>query len=119
MPTRSQQHKLRTQHVRSDGSTVAVTVANALVDQTSTTGVPDSYQFAANSFSTPDAGLPLRYEARSVVGGVEQALLSGFTFTESTRTLNWTKTTAVYTIRIYAFNAVGQYISDDFTITVT
>jgi hypothetical protein len=120
MPTRSQRHKLAVQGVQSDGSTSAVTVANALVDQTSSDGVADSYQFAANSFSTADAGLPLRYEARSVVASVEQALLAGITFTEATRTLNWTLTGAgVRTVRIYAINSLGQRVSDDFTITVS
>lgn len=120
MPTRSQRHKREIQGVDSDGSTTAVTVANALVDQTSTSGVADSYQFAANSFSTPDAGLPLRYEARSVVGGVEQALLTGITFTESTRTLNWTLTGAgTRVVRVYARNNINQYVSDDFNIVVS
>jgi len=118
--TRSQIHKQRVQGVRSDGGVTAATVANALVDQTSSSGVADSYQFASNSFSTPDAGLPLRYEARSVTGGVEGPLAAGITFTEATRTLNWTLTGAgVRTVRVYARNSLGQSVSDDFTITVS
>lgn len=120
MPNRSQRHKLDVQGSRSDGSTVAVTVANALVDQTSSDGVADSYQFASNSFSTPDAGLPLRYEAKSVVGGNPVALVAGLTFTEATRTFNWTLSGAgVRTVRVYAKNRIGQTVSDDFTITVS
>lgn len=120
MPTRSQVHKQRVQGQRSDGAVVAVTIANALVDQTSSTGVADSYQFAANSFSTPDAGLPLRYEIRSVVGGIEQAPVAGITFTEATRTLNWTLTGAgTRVVRVYARNNFNQYISDDFNIVVS
>lgn len=120
MPTRSQRHKLAVQGVRSDGSTSAVTVANALVDQTSSDGVADSYQFAANSFSTPDDGLPLRYEAVSVVGGNPVPLIAGLTFTEATRTFNWTLAAgAARTVRVIATNSIGQEISDDFTITVS
>lgn len=120
MPTRSQRHKLEIQGVRSDGSQVGVTVANGLVDQTSSDGVADSYQFAANSFSTQDAGLPLRYEARSVVDDVEQPLIAGLTFTEATRTFNWTLAADdPYTVRVYAYNQLDQRVSDDFTITVS
>lgn len=114
---RSQLHKERVQGVRSDGSQQLVVLANALVDQTSSTGVADSYQFAANSFTTSQGGL--RYEAQSVVSGVPKPLLSGFTFTESTRTLNWTKTTATYVIRITAYNEMGVSVSDDFDIVVS
>ena len=120
MPTRSQRHKEEIQGIRSDGSHTSVTVANALVDQTSSSGVADSYQFASNSFATSDAGLPLRYEARSVVASVEQALISDIVFTEATRTFNWTITGAgVHTVRVYATNQLDQRISDDFTITVS
>jgi hypothetical protein len=120
MPTRSQRHKKEIQGIGSDGSTSAVTVPHPLVDQTSSSGVADSYQFAANTFLTADDGLPLRYEPRSVVGGVEQALLAGITFTEATRTLNWTLTGAgVRTVRVYATNHFGQRVSNDFTITVS
>lgn len=120
MVSRSQRHKREIQGVSSDGSTVPVTVANALVDQTSSSGVADSYQFAANSFATADAGLPLRYEAKSVVGGIPVALVAGLTFTEATRTFNWTLTGAgARTVRVYAYNHFGQSISDDFTITVS
>lgn len=120
MPTRSQRHKLEMQGLRSDGSTYPVTVPNPLVDQTSTTGVADSYQFAANTFLVADAGLPLRYECRSVVGGVEQALLAGITFTEATRTLNWTLTGAgTRVVRVYASSHLGGRVSDDFNIVVS
>jgi hypothetical protein len=120
MPTRSQRHKRAIQGEASDGSKTAVTVANALVDQTSSSGVADSYQFASNSFAVADDGLPLRYEARSVVASVEGPLVDGLTFTESTRTFNWTLTGAgVRTVRVYATNSYGQKISDDFTITVS
>ncbi len=117
MASRSQEHKQRIQGVRSDGGTVAVTVANALVDQTSSTGVADSYQFASNSFTTPQGGL--RYQAHSVVSSVPGPLVSGFTFTEATRTLNWTKTTGTYVIRITATNEWGVSNSDDFNIVVS
>ncbi len=120
MPTRSQRHKAEIQGFGSDAIAFPVTVPNPLVDQTSTTAVPDSYQFAANTFLTADPGLPLRYEIRSVVGGIEQAPLAGITFTEATRTLNWTLTGAgTRVVRVYARNRFNQFISDDFNIVVS
>lgn len=121
MPNRSQVHKQRVQGITSRGGTVPVTVANALIDQTSTDGVADSYQFAANSFATADDGLPLRYEAVSVVGGEEQnSLIDEITFTEATRTLNWTIVGAgTHVVRVYATNRFGQKVSDDFNIVVS
>jgi len=120
MPTRSQAHKLRMQGLTSEGIFPPVTIPNPLVDQTSTSGVADSYQFAANTFLVADDGLPLRYEIRSVVGGVEQAPLAGITFTEATRTLNWTLTGAgTRVVRVYATNRYGNKASDDFNIVVS
>lgn len=120
MATRSQRHKTEVQGESSDGAKTAVTVANALVDQTSSSGVADSYQFASNSFSTPDAGLPIRYEPCSIVASAEVPLVAGLTFTEATRTFNWTLTGAgARTVRVYARNQLGQRVSDDFTITVS
>lgn len=117
MAGRSQEHKQRIQGVRSDGGQMAVTVANALVDQTSTADVADSYQFAANSFTTPQGGL--RYQAHSVVASVPVPLVSGITFTEATRTLNWTKAAGTYVVRITATNEWGVSNSDDFSITAS
>lgn len=120
MPSRSQRHKQTVQGVRSDGGSATPTVANALIDQTSSNGVADSYQFASNSFAVIDDGLPLRYEACSVVGGAEVPLITGLTFTESTRTFNWTLATgAARTVRVYARSRYGNRVSDDFTITVS
>lgn len=117
MPSRSQNHKEHHQGVRSDGRTQAVTVPNPLVDQTSTSAVPDSYQFAANSFLTVYG--VLRYQAHSVVGGVPGPLVAGITFNEATRTLNWTKTTGTYIVRITATNENGVSAFDDYSIVVT
>lgn len=118
--TRSQIHKERIQGVRSDGSFVGVTRPNALVDQTSTSGVADSYQFAANSFATPDAGLPVRYEAQSIVGGTPVPLQAGIAFNEATRTFSWTLTGAgTRVIRVTARNNLGEVITDDFNIVVS
>lgn len=117
MPGRSQDHKERIQGVRSDGRQKLVTVANALVNQTSSAAVADSYQFAANSFSTVQGNL--RYQAHSVVGGVPVPLVSGITFTEATRTLNWTKAAGTYVVRITATNENNVSVFDDFDIVVT
>lgn len=117
MAGRSQDHKQRIQGVRSDGGQVAVTRPNALVDQTSSASVADSYQFASNSFATPYGSL--RYQAHSVVAGVPGPLVSGITFTEATRTLNWTKAAGTYTIRITAINEWGVQYADDFDIVVS
>lgn len=117
MPSRSQDHKERIQGVRSDGRTQAVTVANALVNQASTNAVADSYQFAANSFATVYG--VLRYQAHSVVGGIPVPLVAGITFNEGTRTLNWTKATGTYVVRITATNENNVSVSDDFDIVVT
>lgn len=117
MAGRSQDHKERIQGVRSDGSQNLATNPNTLVDQTSTTGVADSYQFAANTFLTLRGNL--RYEANSVVGGIAVPLVAGITFNEATRTLNWTKTAGTYIVRITATNENGIDVSDDFNIVVT
>lgn len=114
---RSQIHKERIQSVRSDGSKVAVALDNALVNQTSAIDTPDSYQFASNSFSTAYGALA--YKADSVVGGVPVPLVSGITFTESTRTFNWTKGAGTYIVRVTAINATGQQKTDDFDIVVS
>lgn len=116
---RSQLHKQRIQGVRSDGSSNAVTVANALVDQTSSADVADSYQFASNSFSTPAAGGDLDYEAFSVVSSVQVPLVAGITFNHLTRTFNWTKAAGTYVVRVIANNNQGQTVSDDFSIVAT
>ena len=117
MAGRSQEHKQRIQGVRSDGGQVAVTRPNALVDQTSSADTPDTYQFAANSFATPYGNL--RYEAQSVVDSVPVPLVSGITFTESTRTFAWTKAAGTYVIRVTARNEWGVQFTDDFNIVVS
>lgn len=116
MPSRSQDHKQRTQGVRSDGSFRSVTVPNALVNQASTAAVQDTYQFAANSFLTVYG--VLRYQVHSVVGGIPVPLVAGFAFNEATRTLTWTKAAGTYTIRVTATNEDGVSAFDDYDIVV-
>lgn len=114
MSSRSQAHKQRIQGVRSDG-TVEGVVQNALVDQASTTAIADTYTHAAFAFPLG----ALTYSAQSLVGGVPVPLISGFTYVPATRTLNWTKTTGTYGIRITARNGANQMAYDDFNIVVT
>jgi hypothetical protein len=113
MPTRSQRHKFFIQGITSDGRvdiTKAVIVTNPLIDQTSTNNVADTYQFAANTFTTPAGVQPLLYTA---------TMPSGFSFNQGTRTFSWTKPTGVYNVTVYATNTANQQATDKFKITVT
>jgi hypothetical protein len=110
---RSQLHKIRVQGVSSDGRMqpkLNPTVANPLVDQTSTNNVADTYIFAANSFATPAGTEPLVYSI---------APQAGFSINSGTRTISWTKPTGVYYVTVYATNNTGRWVADDFKITVT
>ena len=114
MVSRSQRHKERIQGIRSDGTRSNVPLS-AMIDQTSTNNIADTYTFAP--FDYPQ-GI-LTYSAQSVVAGVPQALVAGIAFVPATRTLNWTKPTGTYVVRITAVNNSGQSAYDDINIVVT
>lgn len=115
MPSRSQDHKQRVQGIRSDGSVYTGVPLTALVDQTSTNNVADTYTHAA--FASPPGALT--YSAESLVGGAPVPLIAGFSYNPATRQLSWTKATGTYVIRITARNLANEVAVDDFNIVVT
>ena len=96
------------------------TLDNALVDQAATEDAAFSYQFAANSFSDPDAGDTLTYTAQLSGGG---SLPAWLTFTPATRTFSGTPANGdVGTISVEVIatdDDGGTTASDVFDITVS
>ena len=98
----------------------APTVANAIPDQTATTGMGTafSYQFPANTFNDTDTGQTLSYSATKADG---MALPTWLAFTDSTRTFAGTLAladTGTVSVRVTASAGNGGSVRDGFDITV-
>lgn len=93
-------------------------VQNAIPDQTATEDAAFSFQFAANTFSDPDAGDTLTYGAALAAGGALPAWLS---FNSGSRTFSGTPANAdvgTIRIRVTATDAAAASVGAEFDLTV-
>ena len=96
----------------------APTLANAIPDQTATTGTAFSYAFPANTFSDAE-GDTLTYTVTKSDG---TALPSWLSFTSSTRTFSGTPQstdTGTVSVKVTASDGNGNTVSDEFNIVVS
>lgn len=94
------------------------TVANPIPDQNATEDAAFNFQFAANTFSDPDAGDTLTYSAQLAGGG---ALPTWLSFDAATRTFNGTPTNSdvgTVSIDVIANDGNGGTVTDTFDIVV-
>ena len=93
----------------------APTVANAIPNQTATTGTAFSYRFPANTFNDTDTGDTLTYTTTKADGAV---LPTWLMFDAGTRTFSGTPTAAeTFSVKVTASDGTAS-VSDEFDITV-
>ena len=93
----------------------APTVANAIPNQTATTGTAFSYRFPANTFNDTDTGDTLTYTTTKADGA---GLPTWLMFDAGTRTFSGTPTAAeTFSVKVTASDGTAS-VSDEFDITV-
>ncbi len=99
----------------------APTVANAIPDQTATTGTAFSFTLPAGTFSDADSGDSLTYTAQQTDGTTDSALPTWLTFTAGTGVFSGTPTSTdagTLSVKVTANDGTDS-VSDTFDIVVS